>query len=330
VCKALRRALAAAKQERQARAHVWAGKLSTAAAAPLTPPPQESSDDGAASAPPPLSPSSTASGQRKQPLQRQPRPPLPTKGRWLARAETLRAQLRHKMGHAGDPAGDGMKERPGVGDETGGGGGGGPDDDDEEASAPTLVVVSGAAGFLAFNKGGSGRLTWRELGGGAAALKLELGDALRWPAECSDDSVGWRKLLDFMDVDRDGRVTLPDFCAFLRLPPPETGSSSLAGSNTGGGGGGGGGGGDTDGAVGGSTDTSTVVRRLIWPVYLPTMLQSAGWSLLYPALSPLAVELAGSTRGAHWVHQYLVSRVSAPDPCLLVWDRRPHGVVFRP
>lgn len=206
VLKALRRATASSKVERQERERTWRGKLdqtgSTARegsssiskmeptdAAPEPEQEQEGSfisadswegekvgfefklgEDGLGYYRTSV-PNSTASGHAKakaNPV----RPPLKTRGVMAERGATLKRQLLEKM-DVGSTAGK---------------------------------VRSGDA-FRAFNKSKSGSISYKELQAGLTALKISH----------SEDSKDMRRLLDRIDLNRDGKVCKADFRDFLGL-----------------------------------------------------------------------------------------------------------------
>ena len=154
-----------------------------------------------------------------------------------------------------------------------------------EAGASAGKVRSGDA-FRAFNKSQSGFMTYKELQAGLVALKISH----------SEDSKDLRRLLDRIDLNRDGKVCKADFRNFLGLDDgSESDSDSDASS-----------GGDKDAKQAGrgglmeedKRSWKEVAVSLVLPVYLPGMLFTAAGALAAPSLTLLAVELGGSKAAA--------------------------------
>ena len=311
VLKALRRVTEQARVERRERASVWAGKLPPAPAPAPGPAAGEAVAVETKSA---TTPDPTEAGEEAVAPTVPVRPPLSSKGTWFDRTQTLRHDLLQKMGHSGSEAAN----------------------DENEAGASddgaALMRVSSGAAFRAFNKGGSGRITWKELAIGLDALKITVSGlenpitrsatAASGAAAGSDSSSGgaeggggdtsaqssaqqdyekptpnittteaeslsWRRLLDRLDVDRDGRVTATDFRNFLGLDEESSSEEDALLE-------------DKEAAQyeeeeleQGEQSMSAVLQQLIRPIYLPACLAAAAQALSYPLLSPLALSLSG-------------------------------------
>jgi MFS family permease len=146
--------------------------------------------------------------------------------------------------------------------------------------------VSSGDAFRAFNKSKSGFLSYKELQAGLTVLKISH----------SEDSKDMRRLLDRVDVNRDGKVCKADFRNFLGLDDCTDSDSDSEGSNSGG-----------DDSVEpkarGRLDKDKrswkqVAVSLVLPVYLPGMIFTAAGALAAPSLTLLAVELSGSKAAA--------------------------------
>lgn len=152
-----------------------------------------------------------------------------------------------------------------------------------EVGSTAGKVRSGNA-FRAFNKSNSGFLSYKELQSGLAALKISH----------SEDSKDMRRLLDRIDLNRDGKVCKADFRNFLDLDDG-TDSDPESDANSG----------EDDNVKAGQAtrmkDTRSwkeVAVSLVLPVYLPAMLFTSAGALATPSLTLLAVELAGSKAAA--------------------------------
>ena len=153
-----------------------------------------------------------------------------------------------------------------------------------EAGASAGKIRSSDA-FRAFNKSQSGFITYKELQAGLSALKISH----------SEDSKDLRRLLDRIDLNRDGKVCKADFRNFLGLDDGSESDSDSGGSS----------GGDNDVEPAGRgrlTDDKqrwkAVAVSLVLPVYLPGLLFTAAGALAAPSLTLLAVELSGSKAAA--------------------------------
>jgi MFS family permease len=147
--------------------------------------------------------------------------------------------------------------------------------------------ISSGDAFRAFNKSKSGFLSYKELQAGLTALKISH----------LEDSKDMRRLLDRIDLNRDGKVCKADFRNFL-------GRDDCSDSDTDS---------DSDGSNSGNDSEEPTARgrldkgkqswkqvavALVLPVYFPGMLFTAAGALAAPSLTLLAVELSGSKAAA--------------------------------
>lgn len=139
--------------------------------------------------------------------------------------------------------------------------------------------------FRAFNKSKSGFLSYKELKAGLVALKISH----------SEDDKEIRRLLDRIDIDRDGKVCGVDFRNFLGLDDATDDETDKESDEDGG---------DSQGAVQRTqhaADTRSwrqVALSLVLPVYLPGMIYTGAGALAAPTITLLAVELGGGKAAA--------------------------------